>query len=444
MDKAVAALVVVTLLTKPVMLVDFVPGLQPMVLVTVVAFMAWVLLSGRVRKRPLPPIFPLAFAITVLGSFSLLYAMNPLLGFRQFASTFPLRPLFFLCMLLWIDSINKSRHVMKTIFVCGVIFAAHGVLQAFSSVTGLIPGAGDFGVLGRVNATSVNIIPVINSDDMALGFVFPRVQSFFSEPAFYMGFLNVCLFLGLSLGLAANKRTDKYLYLGGSLLIVVVAPLTMSTAGVFSMIVGLVLYAGLAHAVLGLRKGVRYGALVAIILAGLGTTAALRTPVGQMVYEYTIFERFSGESGSVSDRARGFGLAREIIRTNPLGGVGYGNELEAAVPIIGHASSQYSSHLISFIQMGILGFLLHLAVTAVVLIAFLESFRHLRSLRNPQRESYYLLLIGPFVGFVTLSGHGLLIPNSWWYIQWYVYVLAYSLQNNIRAQLTRQHLLSTV
>ena len=436
MNKAVALVVFVTLFTKPVMLVDFVPapGLLPLVLAVVLAFILWTVVAGKVRRQTLPVIFPITLGISALATLSLVYAIDPGLGFRQMASTFPLRPLFFLCVLWWLDSKDRIRVVMRTIFVCGALFAAHGLLQTFAARTGLITGAGDFGIFGRVLSTSTNIMSVVDPGARQLAFVFPRVQSFFSEPAFYLGFLNTCLFIGISLGLVAQGRAARMAYLFGALLIIAVAPLTMSTAGVFSMVVGLALFAVLARSVPNLRASVKYASVGGIISVAVLGVVALSTPLGDMVYRYTVLERFSGESGSVADRARGFGLAAKIIRENVLGGVGYGNELEASVQFVGYASAQYSSHLISFIQMGVLGFLLHLSLSVVVFITFLRSFKRLRSPRTEDAESLYLLLIGPFVAFVMLSAHGLLIPNAWWYIHWYVYVLAYALHSTIRAE----------
>ncbi|MBM4184027.1 MAG: hypothetical protein FJ207_07340 [Gemmatimonadetes bacterium] len=438
MGSIIAVVVVlVTLLTKPVMLVDFVPGLQAVVSGAAVGFMLWVAFSG-VRRRPLPVIFPVALGITIAGGVSIFYAIDPILGVRQLVSTFPLRPLFFLSMLLWVDSLTRTRLVMRTIVFCGAAFAAHGLLQAASASFGFLSGAGDFGILGRVTANSTGIMSLVDPDAEGLGFVFPRVQSFFSEPAFYMGFLNVCLFLGLSLGLIATRRIDSILCFGGAALIVSVAPLTMSTAGVFSMVVGLVLFGALAYRVTALRTGLRWTVVVGLIALGLGGAVAARTTLGRMVFRFTVIERFSGTSGSVSDRARGFGIADDIIFENPLGGVGFGNEQEAAVPYLGYPSSQYSSHLISFIQMGLPGFLLHLGMTLAVAIAFASAFRHVRRLRE-EKELLYLMLIGPFVAFVTLTGHGVLIPNAWWYIQWYVYILAYALSWHIYVRFRNQH-----
>jgi hypothetical protein len=424
----VVALVVVTLLTKPAMLVDFVPGLQALVLAAVVAFMAWVAFSGGLRTRSIPLIFPLALGITFLACLSLLYAIDPWLGFRQFASTFPLRPLFFLCMLMWLNSLHRIRLVMKAVFFCGVLFAAHGLLQAVAARTGIIIGAGDFGFLGRVMSTSINIASSVGVDSAEMGFTFPRVQSFFSEPAFYLCFLNACLFTGLSLGLVAKRRSERNAYRLGALLLIVVAPLTMSTAGVFSMLGGLALYGAMARSVPSVRATVRRLAVLGSAAGAVVAVIALRSPLGQMVYRYTVFERFSGTSGSASDRARGFNLATQIIPENLFGGVGYGNELEASLRTLGYASAQYSSHLISFIQMGIVGFLLHVGISVVVLGTFVRSIRHVRWRRgDPEGGELYLLVLGPFVGFLTLLAHGLLIPNAWWYVSWYIYVLAYAL-----------------
>lgn len=185
MGSIIAVVVVlVTLLTKPVMLVDFVPGLQAVVSGAAVGFMLWVAFSG-VRRRPLPVIFPVALGITIAGGVSIFYAIDPILGVRQLVSTFPLRPLFFLSMLLWVDSLTRTRLVMRTIVFCGAAFAAHGLLQAASASFGFLSGAGDFGILGRVTANSTGIMSLVDPDAEGLGFVFPESSRSFRAGVLY-------------------------------------------------------------------------------------------------------------------------------------------------------------------------------------------------------------------------------------------------------------------
>jgi hypothetical protein len=75
-------------------------------------------------------------------------------------------------------------------------------------------------------------------------------------------------------------------------------------------------------------------------------------------------------------------------------------------------------------------------ITAAVFLALVGSFRSVRLLpRDEERDRLYLLLVGIFVAYVTLTGHGILIPNAWWYIHWYVFVIAYALRDAIRARL---------
>jgi len=430
----------ITLTTKPVMLVEFIPGLQLFILINISVFIFYVFATHKITVSRIPFVFILSMMFTLLALISTLYAIDMDRSIRYLASSFPLRPLLFLSVVIWLKNLERLVLFIKILFFVITIYAFHGILQFLILTFGgfdLTISHQKFGLLGKMWASSSHI-----GQNGELDIVIPRVQSFCSEAAFYMCLLNSMLFSGISLLITADKKINKYYYTIAVGSILLVSLLTLSTAGIFCMLFGLILYLLLLRRVKLIKKKVFRASLVFSSIITVLIIYLLQTKVGEFILNFGFFERFSGTSQSMISRKEGYSIAFQSIGDNIFLGAGYGNENLVAQQYIGETHGQYSSLLISFIQGGFGTFLLHFGILMTVFYVFIVIFHRICKLPAQKRDIFYILLIGVFVGFLSVNLHGLTIPNTWWYINWYLFALAYAMKNTINTQIQSNTLLN--
>ena len=97
---------------------------------------------------------------TLLALISTLYAIDMDRSIRYLASTFPLRPLLFLSVVIWLKNLERLVLFIKILFFVITIYAFHGILQFLILTFGgydLTLSHQKFGILGKMWASSSHI-----------------------------------------------------------------------------------------------------------------------------------------------------------------------------------------------------------------------------------------------------------------------------------------------
>ncbi|MFA6511829.1 MAG: O-antigen ligase family protein [Patescibacteria group bacterium] len=382
---------------------------------TVVAFIAAVLVARRVRLQPHPGAVPIILFL-VVTLLSLLMAENLMRGVMVFLFVFFTVLVHFLISSL-VTTKERLQRIIKTLLIITGVIAVFGLFQFFGDVIGL--------------PTSITGLRDLYTSDV---FGFPRVQSTFLEPLYFANFLLIPIGLLLSY-LFSPQRVMRPLFLFLLLgLAVLNLVLTLSRGGYIGLFITALVVVVYSFRKVFTPSRILFGALLIIIIGYAFTQIFAFTGqedifLGRFVTQAT--DIFSG--ASFFDRADTFSQALDLFKQHPWLGVGIGNFGPA---IAAHPLQQpeggwlivNNEFLEILAETGILGF------TAFVAFLSVLFFRSLRLLRAAQDSFTKRTLIGLFAAFLGVLAQYQTFSILFIMHIWFLFGLLVAVQNLVEKE----------
>jgi len=328
-----------------------------------VLFLLW-FVRGLAQKKVRIPNRAETWLVVVflfLSALSLALGRDADAGFRKLLYLFSIFPVFFVAADVFCEKKWRDRG-LAAIAASGAIAAAVaffqfslpfflGVGKAVKIWENLAPFflGKSFGELVAANSSwLVNIGGVTRM----------RAFGFFPDPHNFAFFVDLCLFVAL--GYFAGRKNTSRFWLGlAAITMIVAAILSFSRGAYFGLIAG-----ALFFAIAFLKRSSILGK--SAVIAGL--VLAIVFLLNSNIISQRLVSSFNFKEGSNAERYKNWTQAVEIVRDNPLGGVGLGNYARTVDPALaGDRSSIYAHNLFLDIaaETGILNAIVFLALLLV-------------------------------------------------------------------------------
>jgi len=185
-----------------------------------------------------------------------------------------------------------------------------------------------------------------------------RAFGFFPDPHNFAFFANLCLFFGLGYFFAQSKKIFKIWSGVAVCLMLTAVVLSFSRGAYLGLISGSIFFA-----IVFLRRSNLLGG--SAVMAGLVLAAIVF--LNSNIISQRLISSFNLKEGSNAERYKNWTQAVEIVRDNPLGGIGLGNYARTVKPTAADRSSIYAHNLFLDIaaETGILSALVFLALLLI-------------------------------------------------------------------------------
>jgi len=353
-------------------------------------FLFWLIksLAGKRIWIPNKAETGLVISFLFLSTLGLFFGRDASAGFRKLIYFLTIFPVFFAAADIFREKKWRRRGV-GAIFFSGMIATVIALIQFF------LPFA-----VGLEKAVRIweNLIPYFLGNSFAKivaansswlvnigGVTRMRAFGFFPDPHGFAFFANLCFFTGLGY-LFSQKRAISGIWKGAVLALMILAvALSFSRGAYLGLVAGAVFFT-----IIFLK---RTGILGKAFAAG-GLVLVLMFAINSNVISQRLVSSFNLKEGSNAERYKNWIQAVEIVRDNPLGGVGLGNYARTIDPSAEERSPIYAHNLFLDIaaETGILN-----AIVFLLLILFSIW----RNIRNNNMTG--LALASGLVGFFVHS-----------------------------------------
>lgn len=365
-------------------------------------FLAWLIDSLKNKKIIIPDnlTFFLLASFLFLNVFSLFFAQNSSWGIRKLIFLFSIFPLFFI--IKAISSPNSRKNLSLLIFTVlgGTLAAFLGIIQFLLQF--VIP-------LNNLYITWAKIVvPFLgNSFSQAVltnpswlvnigGHTLLRATAVFPDPHMFSFYLNICalISLGIFFNAIKNKKSinfkqgnprireddnneitqiNSYIYLVLFFILALASFLTFSRGGYLGLIAGLLFFGFFAF-----KSRLKYFLsnpkkmfLLVFIMLTFGLIFALPNPITNR-----LLSSFDLSEGSNFGRIQTWQQSLEIIKANPILGVGLGNYSLSIKPSANYREPIYSHNTFLDIaaETGIFNAFIWLILFLFAIISFTRDF----------------------------------------------------------------------
>lgn len=343
-------------------------------------FLAWLIDSLKNKKLILPNnlTFLLLISFLFLVSFSLFFATNYTWGLRKLLFIFSIFPLFFVIQNIFPLDSQKTLSLLKFTVLGGILAAFVGIIQFLLQF--IIP------LNSLYSAWAKMVVPFLgNSFSEAVltnpswlvnagGHTLLRATAFFPDPHMLAFYLNITslISLGIYFYQKENKISNNY-YLITFLILSLCSFLTFSRGGYLGLIAGLLFFGFFSF-----KSKLKYFfsntkrmLLLIFILITFGLIFAVPNP-----FTSRLTSSFNLSEGSNTGRIQTWKQSLEVIKNNPILGVGLGNYSLSIKPSADYREPIYSHNTFLDIaaETGILNSLIWLILFLFAIINFTHNF----------------------------------------------------------------------
>lgn len=320
-------------------------------------FLVWLIDSLKNKKIILPNnlTFLLLISFLFLASFSLFFAPNYTWGIRKLLFLFSIFPLFFVINGIFPLSSQKTLSLLK-FTVWGAFLAAFvGIIQFLLQL--VIPLNILYSTWAKIvvpflgNSFSQAVLTNPSWLVNASGHTLLRATAFFPDPHMFSYYLNICalISLGIFFGRAKKQMSsgdpihtwwlDRYAYLIFFFILILASFITFSRGGYLGLIAGLLFFGFFTF-----KSKLKYFfgnpkriVLLIMIFITLLLTILIPNPISNR-----LLSSFNLSEGSNTGRILTWRQSLEVIKNNPLLGVGLGNYSLSIKPSADYREPIYS------------------------------------------------------------------------------------------------------
>lgn len=343
-------------------------------------FLAWIADSLKNKKIIIPGnlTFLLLASFLFLTTFSLFFAENINWGIRKLFFLFSIFPLFFVIHDIFPSNPLKKLSLLKFTALGAFLAAFIGIIQFLLQF--FIP-------LNKLySAWAIVIVPFLgNSFSQAVltnpswlvnveGHTLIRATALFPDPHMLAFYLNICALISLGIYFYQKEyKTSSNYYLAIALILSLGSFLTFSRGGYLGLIFGLAFFSFFAFKSKFSYFLNDFGRLTLLILSLLTLLLIFIIPnpiTNRLISSFDLSE------GSNSGRLQTWHQSLEVIRANPLLGVGLGNYALSIKPSANYREPIYSHNTFLDIaaETGILNALVWLFLFLFAIINFTHKF----------------------------------------------------------------------
>lgn len=354
-------------------------------------FIFWLIKSLKNKKLIIPNSLPFALFISFLFicSFSLFFATNVNWGLRKLLFLFSIFPLFFIVYDKFSSNQAKTLTLLKYCVWGALVASGVGIIQFLLQfimpldklysiwATLVVPFLGD----SFSQAVLINPSWLVNVG----GHTLLRATALFPDPHMFSFYLNISSLLSLGIYFYHKtsppktnhsfviKKLAQHLYLVFFFIIIFADILTFSRGGYLGLIAGLLFFVFFIFR--NWTQNLIKNTKSALILATFGFGILLIIFIPNH-FSARLFSSFDILEGSNSERLINWKQSYQIIKENPLFGIGLGNYALGIKPSAEYREPFYSHNTILDVaaETGIINALIWISLLLVSTLTFLKKF----------------------------------------------------------------------
>lgn len=346
------------------------------------------LLQKKITLR-LDLIFLLLFSFLFFTVLSLFWAENKSWGIRKIIFFFSILPIFFIIRYIFASSLEKTRQLLNFTLWGAFLASLLGIIQFLLQFLIPLNKLYSFWAILITPFLGQSFSQAVLSNPSWLvnvgGHTLLRATAFFPDPHMLAFYLNICatIFLGMFLNVTKNKTSynnpapswnlGRHLHLIFFLTLTLASFLTFSRGGYLGLLSGLVFFIILTFKskFKKLLNNLRNIAILISIFLFFIAFFIIPNPVSNR-----LLSSFNLTEGSNIGRLDTWHQSFEIIKQNPLLGVGIGNYSLAIKPSADYREPIYSHNTFLDIaaETGIINLFLWVSVFLIAIFSFTRDF----------------------------------------------------------------------